>query len=327
MNKTIHILSLIKIKNYSTKIFSLMLLFFVCNNISAQQASAFAKKKNYLIGDWVPIDITVSAEKDTRIFFPDFNKKDSTKSSNIEIVNTSSIDTIKEGTNYRYHQLVNFICFDTGKILFEPIPILVIQKDKTDTIYTDAVLVHVAGVAIDTTKDIKAIKPPLKVPYTFKEIAPYLLLLFAIIIIAIAAFLFYRKIQRDKMPKDLKYILPPHIWALQELDKIKQQKLWQNGNVKLYYSQLSDVLRSYIELRFKLPAMEQTTEEIMTSLHKGVVKQKLKEPLHQFLSMSDFVKFAKAQPDLNDNENAIHIIQDFINQTKPLEKEPTEKPK
>ena len=74
MNKTIHILQLKKTKNYSIRIFSLILLLFTFNNIVAQQASAFAKKKNYLIGDWVPIDITVSAEKDTRIFFPDFNK-------------------------------------------------------------------------------------------------------------------------------------------------------------------------------------------------------------------------------------------------------------
>jgi LPXTG-motif cell wall-anchored protein len=301
----------------SYMIISYLLLF--NQTLFAQQASANTKKKTYLIGDWIPVDLTVDANKNVKIFFPDFNKQDSSNTSNIEIANASGIDTVKDGINYRYHQLVNFICFDTGKVLIQPIPILVINQDKIDTIYSDAVVVHVAGVAIDTSKDIKPIKGPIKVPYTLKELAPYLLTILGILLLILAIVWFIRKRKKDKLPKDLKYILPPHIWALQELDKIKKQKLWQNGDVKAYYSQISDVLRNYIELRFKLPAMEQTSDEIMESMHKGVIKQKLKQPIHNFLMLSDFVKFAKAQPDLNDNENAIQVVEEFINQTKPIE--------
>lgn len=317
MNTTLHTTSPIR-KTIKT-IFLIVIFFSISHQSSAQQASASTKKKEYLIGDWIPINITVAANKNDKIYFPDFNKKDSTNPSNIEIVDFSTIDTVKDGTNYRYHQLVTFICFDTGKILFEPFPIIAISKEKTDTIYTDAIAIHVAGVAIDTTKDIKIIKPPLKVPYTLSELMPYIIILVGLLVLILMVFLIYKKIKKAKQPKDLRYLLPPHIWALQELEKIKKQKIWQNGEVKQYYSQLSDVLRNYIELRFHLPAMEQTTEEIMHSLHKGIIKQKLKQPIQEFLSLSDFVKFAKAQPDLNDNENAIVTIEEFVKQTQPLE--------
>lgn len=288
---------------------------------NAQQVSANTKKKSYTIGDWVPIDLTVTAEINDKVFFPNFKKVDSSANGNIEIVNASEIDTVKEGINYRYHQLVNFICFDTGKILFQPFPIIVSNRAKLDTLYTDAVLVHVAGVAIDTTKDIKPIKGPIKVPYTFKELLPYLLIGLAILILLAFLIWFFKFRKKKTEPIDLKYILPPDVWATQALDKVEQKQLWQHGETKLYYSELSDILRSYIELRFNVAAMEQTTDEIMQSLHRGMLKQKLKQPINEFLGLSDFVKFAKAQPDINDNTNAIKTIRIFIDQTKPTNNE------
>lgn len=315
----------IKKYNYFKWILLCCGLFFV-QHLVAQQASATVKKKEYLIGDWIPIDVTVSAHKDAKIYFPKFDTKDSSQNGNIEVVNISNIDTVKEGINYRYHQLVNFICFDTGKMLFEPFPVLVASGNDIDTIYTDAVLVHVAGVAIDTTKDIKPIKAPLKVPYTFKELAPFIFGALALLLLIGLVWWYLKYRKKKKAPVDLKYILPPDVWALQELDKVEKQQLWQHGDVKTYYSKLSDILRSYIELRFHVSAMEQTSDEIMKSLHRGIIKQKLKQPINDFLVMSDFVKFAKAQPDMTDNKQAMQTVKDFVEQTKPSkEKEETDK--
>jgi hypothetical protein len=69
--------------------------------------------------------------------------------------------------------------------------------------------------------------------------------------------------QKEKeVPVDEKFLLPPHVWALKELDKLNQKKLWQSGEVKSYYSELTDIARTYIELRYKIPAMEKTTDEL-----------------------------------------------------------------
>jgi hypothetical protein len=115
--------------------------------------------------------------------------------------------------------------------------------------------------------------------------------------------------------------LPPHVWALKELDKLQNDKLWQTGEVKNYYSRLTDIARTYIELRYKIPAMEKTTDELMSSMHKGIMKQSLKKELNDVLTLSDFVKFAKAQPDFIENENSLKIVKDFIDKTKLIEEE------
>lgn len=284
----------------------------------AQTATASTKQKEYLIGDWVPVDLFVSATSNNKVAFP--NLRDSI-SETVEVANFTPVDTVKKAGQFEYHQLVNLIVFDTGQIQLPQFQFLVNNNGKVDTIVSEAILVHVAGVKIDTTKDIKDIKEPLKIPLTFEEVLPYLIgaFILAIIIGLVAWFIIERK--KKQQPVDEKYLLPPHVWAFKELDKLQQEKLWQSGEVKNYYSRLTDIARTYIELRYKIPAMEKTTEELMASFHKGMLKKSVKKELNEVLSLSDFVKFAKAQPDFLENENSLKVIKEFIDKTKLIEEE------
>ncbi len=292
--------------------------FLALGSIQAQTATASTKEKEYVIGDWIPVDLFISATSNNKVAFP--NLKDSI-SETIEVANYTPIDTVKKAGQYEYHQLVNLIVFDTGKILLPQFQFFVNNNGKVDTILSEAILVHVAGVKIDTTKDIKDIKEPLKIPLTFQEILPYLIGAFILAILAGVITWFFMERKKKQKPVDEKYLLPPHVWAFKELDKLQQEKLWQTGEVKNYYSRLTDIARTYIELRYKIPAMEKTTDELMASMHKGMMKQSLKKELNEVLVLSDFVKFAKAQPDFMENENAFKIIKDFIDKTKQIEEE------
>lgn len=292
--------------------------FLALGSIQAQTATASTKEKEYVIGDWIPVDLFISATSNNKVAFP--NLKDSI-SETIEVANYTPIDTVKKAGQYEYHQLVNLIVFDTGKILLPQFQFFVNNNGKVDTILSEAILVHVAGVKIDTTKDIKDIKEPLKIPLTFQEILPYLIGAFILAILAGVITWFFMERKKKQKPVDEKYLLPPHVWAFKELDKLQQEKLWQTGEVKNYYSRLTDIARTYIELRYKIPAMEKTTDELMSSMHKGMMKQSLKKELNEVLVLSDFVKFAKAQPDFMENENAFKIIKDFIDKTKQIEEE------
>ena len=284
----------------------------------AQQASATInkEKKEFLIGDWVPVDLRVNVPFGSKVYFPSWQDSISPI---IEVANFTPLDTTKTSGQYEYHQLVNFVVFDTGNIVMPQVQFFVQTGNKEDTIYTESQLIHISGVKIDTTKDIKPIKEPLKVPLTFSEILPYLLAALAGAAL-LAVIYWWRKRQKNKKkPIDPKYLLPPHVWATQEINKLEKEKLWQQGMVKEFYVRLTDIARSYIELRYKIPAMESTTEELMQSMHKGILKQQYKQPLNELLTLSDFVKFAKAQPDFRDNENAIQAVRLFIEQTKPKE--------
>lgn len=288
------------------------------NYIIAQTATASTKQKEYIIGDWVPVDLFVSATSNNKVVFP--NLKDSI-SDIIEVANFTPVDTVKKSGQFEYHQLVNLIVFDTGKIQLPQFQFLVNNNGKLDTIVSEAILIHVAGVKIDTTKDIKDIKEPLKIPLTLQEIAPYIIGAFIIAVLAALITWYFIERRNKKKPLDEKYLLPPHVWALKELDKLQQQKLWQSGEIKNYYSRLTDIARTYIELRYKIPAMEKTTDELMLSMHKGIMKQSLKKELNDVLVLSDFVKFAKAQPDFLENEMSLKTVKDFIDKTKLVEDE------
>ena len=305
--------------------YCIILLIFSCSflQIQAQTATAVVKEKEYLIGDWIPVDLYVEAKSNVRVVFP--NLKDSI-SEIIEVANFTPVDTVRKSGVNQYHQLVNLIVFDTGRILLPQFQFLIDNSGKIDSITTSAEMIHVAGVEIDTTQDIKPIKEPLKIPLTFKEVLPFLIGAFVLAVLgALLAWYFIEKRKKLK-PVDEKYLLPPHVWAVQQLQKLNQKKLWQTGNVKEYYSELTDIARTYIELRYKIPAMEQTTDELMDAMHKGVLKQSLKKELNEVLTLSDLVKFAKAQPDMLDNENALKTVADFIDKTKQIEEE-TNKPK
>lgn len=308
---------------YLKKYYFLLMLILMCftaQNAYTQTATASSKQKEYVIGDWIPVDLFVSAPTNNKVVFPSL--KDSI-SETIEIANFTPIDTVKKAGQNEYHQLVNMIVFDTGQIHLPQFQFAINNNGKIDTITTDPILVHVAGVKIDTTKDIKDIKVPLKIPYTFQEILPYILGILILLLLIVLVVWFLKNRKKKQPPVDERFTLPPHVWALKELDKLQKEKLWQTGEVKTYYSRLTDIARSYIELRYRIPAMEKTTEELMYSMHKGLMKQSLKKELNDVLILSDFVKFAKAQPDFIENENAMKVVHDFIESTKQIEENKT----
>ena len=113
--------------------------------------------------------------------------------------------------------------------------------------------------------------------------------------------------------------LPPHEQAIKELDDIKQQKLWQQGRSKEYYTLITETLRRYIVERFGINAMEMTSGEILNLIHKEADADSVYENLKQIMEVSDFVKFAKLNPLPDENDLSMMNAYLFVNQTKIVE--------
>jgi len=113
----------------------------------------------------------------------------------------------------------------------------------------------------------------------------------------------------------------PHVIALRELDRIKNEKIWQKDKTKQYYSEVTDVLRNYIEDRFEIRAMEQTTDEIMDSFkyRRDLLSEKSFTNLGQILSIADLVKFAKYKTLPDDDNLTLVNSYFFVNDTKKEE--------
>lgn len=212
--------------------------------------------------------------------------------------------------------------YDSGEFHAGPVPVYVKNnRNLWDTIYTEDVLVTVTSFDVDTAKPFKPIKAPLEVKYLWSEFLYYYIFGALVLITVIVWILLIRKFSKIQVqsvrrprPKD-----PAHIWARKELKKLEDDKLWQQGQVKLYYSRLTDIIRLYLEFRFNWNAMESTTDEIADEISKYQINDVAKNLLLEVLRGADLVKFAKMIPEAGVNTKAMNGAVDFIEVTKQAE--------
>lgn len=270
-----------------------------------------------LIGDQVNILMELEQKAGDQYQFPVF--KD-TLVKNVEILSVSQPDTQRlDGDRLRLSQRLLVTSFDTGFYVIPPFYFP--NLEGFDSLKSEALPLEVLTLEIDTTKGIADIKSPFEVPLTFMEILPYIVVALLLLGIAYLVWNYYRKkkLQPVVEPIRLKPVEPAHIWALRNLDELAKEKLWQKGKVKLYHSRVSEILRSYIEFRFDIRAMEQTTREIFDSFEKtDLVSEDLLNTLHQSLELSDLVKFAKWNPLPDENEKTLEIAYEFVLKTKKI---------
>ena len=111
---------------------------------------------------------------------------------------------------------------------------------------------------------------------------------------------------------------PPWQTALESLDLLEEKKLWQNGKIKEYYSELTDIIRHYLHEQHGIEAMEMITAEILSAYDSAGLQDDARSKLTKILMQADFVKFAKAIPLRNENELSLTYSRQFIETTKPV---------
>jgi hypothetical protein len=212
--------------------------------------------------------------------------------------------------------------FDSGVHIIPSIPFSLNEKD---TLYTDPLPLGVFYPEVDTTSSIKDIKPPINTPLNFAELLPFIGIGFGAIILAGLIIYLYLRFRKKKplftkQPQDL----PAHLIAFAELDRLKNDKLWEKGKVKEFYIRLSDIIRRYLENRYTFRAMESVTDEILLDFRKVNQEDDVKEMLTGILQTSDMVKFAKWDPQPAENQLNLDNGYFFVEKTRYLEVPRTE---
>lgn len=294
--------------------FVLMLSCSLPASLFAQEISATLKadSSSILIGDYLQVKLTVRFSKDIAVTLP--SVKDTVGT--MELVKALDIDTATDDNFITYSQQYILSAYDSGSFRAGPQKVLWKSKDgKTDSLFSDALLIHVTTIPVDTAKAFKPIKEPISVAYSFSEFVP--LIAGSLVLLALLAWLIYfyhsRKnrqpvtIERPK-PKD-----PPDVWARKELKKLEDEKLWQQDEIKKYYSRLTDILRLYLEYRYGWFALESTTEKIREDISQYQIMQDAQDDLLSVLFEADLVKFAKRIPPPDTNrkvmEQAYRLIE------------------
>jgi len=298
----------------------LILIFSIKTNAQFLQVNAEINRNNCLIGDQLTLKLTLSKPLNKEVLFPQLND---TITSKIEIIKKSKIDTIaKENQQVKLQQSLIITSFDTGLITIPPLHFLIKNDSLYDTISTNPILFTVNAMPVDTTKQtIYDIKPPLNEPFTWDELLNYLLIgLAAVLLIAIAVYVYFRiKNKKPIIPKIQKPDDPPYVVALNQLNELKEKKLWQKQMYKQYYSELTDIIRIYLEKQFQIPAMESLSSEIIDYLKQKSFEEELVRNMQSLLTTADFVKFAKATPLPDENDWHWKNAVAFVEKTKPSE--------
>ncbi len=300
-------------------------LLLLANGMMAQNFTpqATLQPSQIQIGEQARLCISVAQDADTYVSMPILSD---TVTAGVEIVERLPIDTIALDNNrIQIKQEYVVTSFDSGFYFIPPY----IFATQIDSLQTSPIGLSVTTVAVNAqTDDIKTIKPIMDAPLLWSEIFTWVgygllvLLLIGVIVLLLLKFVFKKKvpfIQPQPQP-----IIPPHIVALNRLEAIKAEKTWQSGNIKAFYTDITDVLRVYIEGRFQINAMELTSDEIMALVKKVPEMDEIRQQLKELLTLADYVKFAKMVPLENENEQSLLTAFDVVDKTKPVEEENVE---
>ena len=270
-----------------------ILFFLISTSLFAQKVTTSIDSTKKKIGAEFKLTLKTDVDTFSKVKFPNAKFFGA-----LEVIQSYKIDTVRNGARYELIKKYGLTQFDSGKYTIPRIPILINGK----TSFSDSIKIEVNDVKVDTLKqkmydikDIAVVNNPLGNWWI------YLLILIAIGVIGYFAYQFIKKKQNQEKPIEIVFKTPIEK-ATTLLQQLESKELWQKGEIKSYYSELTDIARNYIEEEINIPAMESTTSELIEGLRKAAKQKKLKlsnetvDNLEKVLKQADLVKFAKVKP-------------------------------
>ncbi len=275
------------------------------------------------VGDRITFTVTVDHGIESLVVWPD-----SLDLAPFEVLEARAIPpTAREG-EARSSLILTLTTFELGDLEIPSFEVAVTDPEGgRTTLATNRYGIQVLSVGLDEGGDIRDIKGPVGIPL---DLLPLLLGLLAIFLIGVLARALYRRFRRGD--PELRNTgpaapwRPPHEIALEALDRLEESSLLEKGEIKEFHIQLSDVIRTYVEGRFRVPALEMTTLDILPGLKERSLEPSILEGFEYFLNHCDLVKFAKYRPEPEAARSLLalgrHLVQDTVPTTGVLAPRP-----
>jgi hypothetical protein len=236
----------------------------------------------------------------------------------LDIVDMGEDEPKKQEGRILYKKWYKLLANDIGSYIIPEVKIIYWDKEgNKKEIFTEKIFIEVKSSLKNNKniKDILGIKSLEKIKFSQNMLL--ILSIIGVLFIVIVSCFFYFRHKRKKAVSEQQ--IPLHEIVKMELEKLKGAGLIEAGNFKEYYFRLSEILRHYLEKRFRFPAKERTSEELLKDIQKiNDIRENYKFSLKDFLKRSDWVKFAKTNPLKNEIEKDSKLVEDIFNSTKPI---------
>ena len=291
-----------------------------------------------MLGDQTDLHLQVTHDATEQVTLPVFGEQ---LQDGIEIVDKTIVDTLMlSDGRVQLNQYLTLTSFKDSLFAIQP----VVFTSGEDSFWTEPMALNIVQpFEVDTTLAITDIKDIEKAPIWWWGIIRWILLAIGCLLLAVGCYYLWRWYQKNRKeeeePIDPELLRPADEVALEKLDAIKEQKIWKDGKVKEYQTDLTDVVREYIGRRFDVHSTEKTSDETLRELKPMLLKvqsdnvqgttvdgKELYERLKKMLQLADLVKFAKWHTTPDENEQGLMTAYDFVNSTRIVEPENPEAP-
>lgn len=307
-----------------------------------------------LIGEQTTLRLRAEIPDGTNAVFPQFVEAIAKGVEYVSAVRTPD-STLPDG-RIAQTLLVTITSFEAGQYQIPPLTLQYRRAgDASDaaplSVQSLPLALTVTTVRVDSAQGFKDIKSPLELPITFAEVWPFVAA-GVVLLAAIAVLVYYLRTRPAKEAEPVTILppRPPHEIALEELERLRAARLWQQGNVKEFHTQVSEIIRAYLERSYGIPALETTTDEtvqqfrtrawmrsaavpatssvasVAPSATATTMRERpasfvpgASEVLREVLQKADLVKFARYEALPEENEKSLNLAFEFVNMTMPLE--------
>lgn len=270
------------------------------------------------IGDQIQLKVRLTSPQKETLLFPNISD---TTDKRIEFFPSKfKLDTLlgADGKQTTYQKTFVFSIYEAGQYTIPSMSFLLRAKPM-DTIALEYIIppikYTITAPTVDTNAAFKEIKPVFSAAYTFREILPWIAIPLAIILLILFIIFYIRKRRKNQPLLKIaqKPAIPANVLALQKLNELHSKKLWQQNLVKEYYTELTDIIRIYIESDLHIATLEKTTDEILEAFAMQMGKNQTYSLLESILIPSIIVKFAKGNPLPEQHETAYKNAVTFVN--------------
>ena len=285
--------------------------------ILALVVSAAIDSTTLFIGDQTDLHLRATSEVGEQVQMPMLGEH---LIPGIEIVDRTIIDTttLSDG-RVQYNQYLTLTSFEDSLFYIEPLPFV----SGDDTVWSESLMLNVVQPFEMDSADmaITDIKGIYRAPIWWWGFLRWVLLALAVAGVGVGGYYLITYLQsrmgkRDEDAVAVEPLRPAEEVALEKLDAIREQKIWQTGQIKEYHTQLTDVVREYIARRFEVSSAEQTSDETLRAMRPLLSDKKdLYEQLRKMLTLADLVKFAKWTATPDENELSLRSAYTFVKET------------